>query len=166
MKNKKMEEVRETVMQEASNGFMAPMRALEDDTYLAAKGWGDDYQEAIEEVYREIFRRVQASGHRLRMTRARTLYAMVHIYGYKPQRAAHILDALDGFDCHPTDRLLPDGDYRFEWVSQINDDINEICISLYYMTTPEDNLAMEEAGGDWRSIDWNDRIDGYEIFEL
>ena len=58
-----------------------------------------------------------------------------------------------------TNRLIaddPDFDNP-EW--QEFGTIDDVPIIIYYRTTPEDEEMVNENGGDWGSVDWDERID-------
>ena len=62
-----------------------------------------------------------------------------------------------------TNRLIP-GDEDFEYPEWIETGtLDGVPVAIYYRTTPEDQDAVEEYGGDWGSIDWLDRIDRISV---
>jgi len=58
-----------------------------------------------------------------------------------------------------TNRLIP-GDDNFdypEWAEYGT--LDGVPVVIYYRTTPEDQDEVEENGGDWGLVDWEERID-------
>ena len=60
-----------------------------------------------------------------------------------------------------TNRVLPDGDNRTEWVG--HGTIAGLAARATYYTTPEDAQMVEDNGGDWGAIDWDAALEKIEI---
>ncbi len=64
-----------------------------------------------------------------------------------------------------TGRLIP-GDDDFEYPEWAEDGkIGDVEVRLYYRTTPEDLIRVEDHSGDWGEVDWADRVDRFEIID-
>lgn len=75
---------------------------------------------------------------------------------------ATIKDVTVGKDgAEQTSRCLPNNDERSEW--REDGTIDGVPVSIYYMTTPEDDDYVSERDGDWSQIDWDGRLDRIEI---
>lgn len=74
---------------------------------------------------------------------------------------ATIADVTVGKDgAEQTSRCLPNNDDRSEWCE--DGVIDGVPVSIYYMTTPEDDETVGE-DGDWSQIDWASRVDRIEL---
>ena len=66
-------------------------------------------------------------------------------------------DYYEGIQAEPTNRLLPDSQRELtEWYGY--GEIAGLNARAVYMTGPEDETAVELAGGDYGVIDWYDRL--------
>lgn len=58
-----------------------------------------------------------------------------------------------------TNRLIP-GDENFEYPEWAEyGTLDGVPVVVYYRTTPDDQEMVEENGGDWGVVDWEERID-------